>query len=221
MKFLFFIFISFFLINNENLNLKVLNSNLVSGDSVDLMIKNNSDYTYCFVIDTNFYSRNTFINNDIFQNPTIVLYNKLGVKIKKNIQLKSSRYKLDSINVKNNFNDFLLNKGDTLFVDEFKMYSNLYKKGFVNTLAVFNIAPKQSIKIKVPFNLVTQYKKDNIKEYYDINRMDDYKARIEYFITRDFVEKSISKARIDSIESRGIKIFTGKLVSNKISLILK
>lgn len=220
MRVLLISFIALLIANEKSsdLNLKILNKVLVSGDFVNLVIKNNSTNQYCFVIDTNFFSRSTFINNDIFQNPTVVLHDKLGATIKKNIELRRSQYRLDSIGIKSKPNNAILNVGDTLFVDELQMYSKLYKKGFVNTLTIFNVNPKQSIIIKVPFNLVTKYKKDNVKEYYDVKKTNNYDARIEYFVTRDFIQKSLSKAKIDSIESKGVKIFTGELVSNKIPL---
>jgi len=58
--------------------------------------------------------------------------------------------------------NFLSKKSDTLLVDENKMYSNLFKNGFVNTLTIYEIESGKSLQLKIPFNLVIKYLKNNL-----------------------------------------------------------
>lgn len=213
----------FFLINgrNSDLELKMLNSKLHNGDSVLIEFKNNSKYNYCFIIDTNFYSRDVYYNRGKFQNPRVILYDNANNMIGVNVEIKDSGFYNDSINLNNKKTNFLSKKSDTLIVDELKMYSDLHKKGFVNTLNVYKIKSGKSLRLKIPFNLVVKYLKDNVHEYYEIDKSKKYKGRIEYLIKREYIEKYISKDKIDSLEKKGYKFFTGKLVSNKVPLTLK
>ncbi|MCG9791983.1 hypothetical protein [Flavobacterium algicola] len=224
MKILLYNFVIFFgLINlvDSDTELHILNSNISSGSCVLIEFKNNSRYNYCFVVDTNYYSRDFYPNRINFRNPKIFLYDISGNMTGMNVEIKDHISINDSIIRDHNKINSLSRKGDTLLVNEFKLYSDLNKNGFVNTLMIYTVKPKQSLKLKVPFNLVTKYIKDGVHEYYEVDSSKKYKARIEYMIKREYIEKYIPKEKINSLEKKGCKFFTGKLVSNKVPLILK
>ena len=102
----------FFLINgrNSDLELKMLNSKLHNGDSVLIEFKNNSKYNYCFIIDTNFYSRDVYYNRGKFQNPRVILYDNANNMIGVNVEIKDSGFYNDSINLNNKKTNFLIKK---------------------------------------------------------------------------------------------------------------
>lgn len=221
----FFIFMIFCQIilndKNQKINIKILNSELEDGQDVNIEINNNSKFNYCFVIDTSFYIQNRLSYDGNFDNFSISLCeDSTGKKI------SSSK----EVNNHGSFNDSIFNqrekslikkKNDTLLIDEHIYYRNLYKTGFVNTLYVYKIESGKSLKLKIPFNLVIKYMNQGVHQYYEIDRSKKYKAQIEYLIKREYIEKYILKSKIDSLEKNGYKFFTGKIISNKIPLVLK
>ncbi len=208
-------------INAQNqLKLEILNSYIKDGEFVDIELKNNTKDSYCFIVDTLFYSKDRFTYDGNFHNPIVFLWDNHGKEIPIIKEVKNHGYTNDSIHLLNKEGtNFLSKKSDTLIVDEFKMYYNVYKNGFVSTLNIYKIEPGKSLQLKIPFNLVVKYLKDNVHEYYKINKTKKYKGRIEYLIQRKYIEKYISKKTIDSLENKGYKFFTGKLCSNKVPLI--
>ncbi|KIA99730.1 hypothetical protein OA88_19485 [Flavobacterium sp. JRM] len=205
----------------SHLNFKILNTIVKDGEMITFQISNNSNIAYCFVIDTNYYSRDFYPNRINFKNPKIVLYDNDGNIRGMNVQIKDHISINDSIKKDTNETTFLSRKGDTLLIDEFKLYSDLYKNGFVSTLMIYTVKPKQSLKLRIPFNLVTKYLKDGVHEYYEIDNSKKYNARIEYMIKREYIEKYISKKTIESLENKGYKFFIGNLKSNNVPLKLK
>jgi hypothetical protein len=71
----------------------------------------------------------------------------------------------------------------------------------------------------MPFNLVKDIDEETTI-YYKLNDNEKYKCEIEYSIKKDFISKRFSNRVIDSVKKKGYKFFTGKLVSNKVPLIL-
>ncbi len=131
------------------------------------------------------------------------------------MEIKDSDFHNDSINLNSKKGNFLAKKSDTLLLDENKMYSKLFKNGFVNTLTIYKVESGKSLQLRIPFNLVIKYLKDNTHQYYELNRSKKHKAQVEYLIKRDYIEKYIPKGKKD------YKFFTGKIISNKVPLILK
>nr|WP_315201014.1 hypothetical protein [uncultured Flavobacterium sp.] len=207
----------------HNLEFKILNTNIHDGEFVNIVFKNNTKYNYCFVIDTLFYSKDQFSYDGNFHNPIVFLCDNRGKNVPMILEIKDHGFHNDSINLKLNSKkgNFLSKKSDTLLVDENKMYSNLFKNGFVNTLTIFEIESGKSLQLKIPFNLVIKYLKNNIHKYYEIDRLKQYKGQMVYLINREYIEKYISKEKINALEKKGFKFFTGSLASNKVPLILK
>lgn len=205
----------------HTLEFRVLNPAIHNGEFVDIVFKNNTKYNYCIVIDTLFYSSNQFSYDGNFHNPVVFLYDRKGKDIPIIREVNNHRFSYDSINLNRKKGNFLSKKSDTLLVDENVMYSNLFKNGFVNTLNVFEIKSGKSLQLKIPFNLVIKYLKDDTHKYYEIDRSKKYEGQIVYLIKQEYIEKYISKEKIDSLEKKCFKFFTGRLVSNKVPLILK
>ena len=205
----------------SNLEFKLLNPTIKDGEFVHIVFKNSTKYNYCFIIDTLFYGKDQFSYDRNFHNPVVFLYDNKGSEIPIIMEIKDSGFHNYSINLNSKNGNFLTKKSDTLLVDESKMYAKLFKNGFVNTLTIYKVESGKSLQLKIPFNLVIKYLKDNTHKYYEIDKSKKYKGRIEYLIKREYIEKYIPKGKIDSLEKKGYKFFTGKIVSNKAPLILK
>jgi hypothetical protein len=91
------------------------------------------------------------------------------------------------------------------------------KDGFLSTIL---IKKGTNYKMKIPFFLVVKYMIDKSHMYYDLDKKKKYRKKIFYAINREFIKKNLARNKIDSIEKKGIKIFIGKLVSNKVPLII-
>lgn len=204
-----------------NLECKILNTSLRDGEFVDVVFKNNSKYKYCVIIDTLFYSKSKFSYDGNFHNPILFLYSKKGIEVPIIMEVKDSGFQYDSINFISEKGSFLRKKADTLLIDENKMYSKLNKNGFVNTLTIYKIESGKSLQLRIPFNLVVKYLKNNLHEYYEMDKAKKYNGRIEYLIKQEYIEKYIPKEKIDLLKKTGYKIFTGKLISNKVPLIIE
>lgn len=217
------LFLLVLLVNAQNkLKLEILNSYIKDGEFVDIKLKNNTKDKYCFIVDTLFYSRDRFSYDGNFHNPIVFLWDNQGKEIPIVTEVKDHGPTNDSIHLLNKKGgNFLSKKSDTLIVNEFQMYYNVFKNGFVSTLNIYKIEPGKSFQLKIPFNLVVKYLKDNIHEYYEIDKTKKYKGRIEYLIQREYIDKYISKETVYFLENKGYKFFTGKLSSNKLPLILK
>lgn len=208
-------------VNAQKINLKLLSSKLENGQYVNIEIKNDSNFDYCFVIDTSFYIQNRLSYDGNFDNFSISL-----CEVGKGKKISSSK----EVNNHRNFNDYSINqtkkeaiekKNDTLLIDERIFYKNLYKNGFVNTVKIYKIKHGKSLRLKIPFNLVIEYLNQGVFQYYKIDKSKKYKAQVDYLIKREYIEKYIPKEKIDSLEKKGCEFFTGRLVSNKVPLILK
>lgn len=117
---------------------------------------------------------------------------------------------------KNDFAQEFNNRNDTLIVNESQSVTKKNK-----TLTFLTLKKGESLKIKIPFFLVVKYLKENVYQYYDINRKGKYKGNITYLINHDFITKNCSKKQIDSISRKGFDIFEGTLNSNKVPLIIE
>ncbi len=217
------LFLNVLLVNAQNkLKLEILNSNIKDGEFVDIKLKNNTKDKYCFILDTLFYSRDRFSYEQNFHNPIVFLWDNQGKEIPLVTEVKDHGHTNDSIHLLNKKGgNFLSKKSDTLIVNEYKMYYNVFKNGFVNTLNIYKIEPGKSLQLKIPFNLVVKYLKDNTHEYYELDKTKKNKGGIEYLIQREYIDKNLSKETIYLLEKKGYKFFTGNLSSNKVPLILK
>lgn len=184
----------------KNFELIILDSCLKDSRLLNVKLINNSKYNYCFVIDTT-YERSEPDFNQTILNPKVILYDSN----KRKVDILSIKIRPDDPPI-----DSLL---DFTKIKEFKPWVSLAK--------VICIKAKKSIYLKIPFDLVIKYKNLESPGIYQINREKKYFGRIEYMIKREYIEKYIPKEKIDSLERKGCKFFTGKIVSTKVPLILK
>lgn len=217
------LFLLVLLVNAQNkLKLEILNLYIKDGEFVDIKLKNNTKDKYCFIIDTLFYSRDRFSYDGNFHNPIVFLWDDQGKEIPIVTEVKDHGTTNDLIHLLNKKGgNFLSKKSDTLIVNEFQMYYSVFKNGFVSTLNIYKMEPGKSLQLKIPFNLVVKYVKDNTHEYYEIDKTKKYKGSVEYLIQREYIEKYIPKEKVDSLKKKGYKFFTGKLSSKKMPLILQ
>jgi hypothetical protein len=205
----------------QNINLRILNSKLKDGETIDVEIKNNSRYNYCFVIDTLFYIQNRLSYDGNFDNFSIYLYDdNAKTKIASSKEVNYHRSFKDSAFYYRKKNVFE-KANDTLVIDERIFYKNLYKHGFINGLNIVEIKSGNSFYLKIPFNLVIYYLSQGVYQYYATNRTKSYKIAIEYMIKQEYIYKYISRKKIDSLNMKGYKLFTGTLKSNKVPLVIK
>lgn len=184
----------------KDFELVILDSYLKDYRLVNVELKNNTKYNYCFVMDTT-YERSEPDFNETIHNPKVILYN-----------LKNR--KVDILSIKVRPDDPPI---DSLFdftkIEEFKPWTSPVK--------VIYVKAKKSIHLKIPFNLIIKYKNLESPGIYQINRKKKYLGRIEYMIKHEYIDKYIPKEKLDSLNHKGYKFFTGKIVSNKVPLILK
>ncbi|MFV8333287.1 hypothetical protein [Flavobacterium sp. GSP14] len=184
----------------KDFELVILDSYLKDSRLVNVELKNNTKFNYCFVIDTTYEKSEPDFNPTIC-NPKVILYNLKN----REVEVLSIKMGTDDPPI-----DSLL---DFTKIKEFKPWVSLAK--------VICIKAKKSIYLKIPFDLVIKYKNLESPGIYQINRKKKYFGRIEYMIKREYIEKYIPKEKIDSLERKGYKFFTGKIVSTKVPLILK
>jgi hypothetical protein len=195
----------FFTLSNcvaqSNLELKIIDSKIENDKWLNVELINNSKFDYCFVMDTiRFWRDEPFAQSDFFLNPDVVLYD-----------IKSKRKVTEMISVSTSQFDDKEIKHDNNFV--------LYVKPQLITLKKHHV-----LKLKIPFSLIKKsilFKDENLCSYYKINKNNQYDGRIEYMITSNFIKKYFDKNVLDSLSIKGYNMFTGKLVSNKVPLILK
>jgi hypothetical protein len=167
---------------------------------VNVKLKNNTKYNYCFVIDTT-YERSEPDFNQTIRNPKVILYDL-------------NKRKVDILSIKIGPDDPPI---DSLF--DFTKIKE--PKPWDSPVKVIYIKAKKSIYLKIPFDLVIRYKNLESSGIYQINRKKKYFGRIEYMIKQEYIDKYIPKEKIDSLKHKGHSFFTGKLSSNKVPLILK
>jgi len=195
----------FFTLSNcvaqSNVELKIIDSKIENDNWATVELINNSKFDYCFVMDTiRFWRDEPFAQSDFFLNPDVVLYDmKSKRKVTEMISVSTSQFDDKSISHDNN--------------------------------CVLSVKPQliklkkhNKLKLKIPFNLIKKsilFKDENLYSYYKINKNNQYNGRIEYMVTNNFIKKYFKKNVLDSLSVKGYKLFTGKLLSNKVPLILK
>lgn len=197
------IFFSFAEYNKSDIRLRIINANIRDNEKITFQIENNSKIDYCFIIDTVFPIRSTDYYHDLnaLINPKLTIYD--------------SQNKINSIWVKDVSHDE--NSQNNANLDN---YGHNQKYAKEDKLSLIFVKANSSVKLNMPFHLVVRENKETII-YYKLNDNEKYKCEIEYSIKKDFINKRFSKSVIDSVKKKGYKLFTGKLVSNKIPLILK
>lgn len=199
MKIVISIILSFILVglSKPKIELHILDESIQSGRPVNIEIINNSKLNYCFVIDTLFNKSNENYYGGLFLNPKIYLKDLKGfdVPIIREIRDHSQ-------------------KKDTLVIEE----NNTNR--ISSSLRFIVVKAGKSLNIKIPFNLVIKFSKNNIHEYYEINMKRKYNGIVSYVIDQNFINRNCSKNQIDSIKKKGYKIFMGSLYSNKVPLII-
>lgn len=197
------IFFSFPEYNKSDIRLSIINTNIRDNEKITFQIKNNSKINYCFIIDTIFPIR----SNDY--------YHYLNAFINPKLTIYDSQNKINSIWIKdisydeNSQNNTNLNN-----------YGHNQKYVKEDKLSLIFVKANTSVKLNMPFNLVVRENKETII-YYKLNDNEKYKCEIEYSIKKEFINKRISSRVMDSIKKKGYKFFIGKIVSNKVPLILK
>ena len=183
----------------KDFELIISDSYLKDSKLVDVELKNNTKYNYCFVIDTT-YERSEPDFNQTIQNPIVILYD-------------SNMKEVDILLIKI--------EPDDLPIDSSFAFTKIKEfKPWVSPVKVICIKAKKSIYLKIPFDLVIKYKNLESSGIYQINRKKKYFGRIEYMIKQEYIDKYIPQQMIDSLKNKGYKFFTGKLVSNKVPLVL-
>jgi hypothetical protein len=98
---------------------------------------------------------------------------------------------------------------------DLNIHNQMYVKNDIPYL-IF-VKAKTSVNLNMPFKLVVRENEETII-YYKLNDNEKYRYEIEYSIEKEFIQKNIPSTVIDSIEKKGYKFYTGKLVSNKVTL---
>ena len=184
----------------KDFELIISDSYLKDSRLVNVKLKNNTKYNYCFVIDTT-YERSEPDFNQTIRNPKVILYDL-------------NKRKVDILSIKIGPDDPPI---DSLF--DFTKIKE--PKPWDSPVKVIYIKAKKSIYLKIPFDLVIRYKNLESSGIYQINRKKKYFGRIEYMIKQEYIDKYIPKEKIDSLKHKGHSFFTGRLISNKVPLILK
>jgi hypothetical protein len=211
------IFITYTFYGQNHKLICVLNEKSIKNNMfVEVEFKNHTKINYCLVIDT-LYLINRFAQEKSFQSPFLFLENKK----RKNIDTFTIKQTCAMIDTIFNQKDLFRTKqvGDTLLVNKRVILKNLFKNGYKSSLNIFKIKAKSSLKLKIPFNLFLKYIEDGELKYYDINTKEKYFGRVKYMIKSEYIEKYIPQQKIDSLNNKGYKFFTGKLISNKVPLI--
>lgn len=188
--------------NNVTKDFEFIISDAYLHDSklVNVELKNNTKHNYCFVLD-NTYERSEPDFNPTICNPKVILYD-----------LKNRE--VEVLSIKTGTDDPPI---DSIF--DFTKIKKI--KPWVSPAKVIYVKSRTSIHLKIPFDLVIKYKNLESPGIYQVNKKRKYLGRIEYMIKQEYIDKYISKKKIDSLKCRGYKFFTGTIISNKVPLILK
>ena len=183
----------------KNFELVILDPYLKDHTMVSVLLKNNTKYNYCFVMDTT-YERSEPDFNQTIHNPKVILYD-----LKKR--------KVDILSIKGRPDDLPIDSINNLKkTKEFEPWTSLAKIIYVNA--------RKSLYLKIPFNLVRKYKNLESPGIYQVSRKKKYLGRIEYMISCDYISKYISKKKLDSLNQKGYKFFNSEIFSNKVPLLL-
>lgn len=178
----------------DKIRIKIIDSKLIDSKLINVELINNSNLNYCFLIDTIYFERKQPNFNPSINQPKIILYDLKNQEVPILINLKDPYSKISNRN-----------------------FRSIDKK-FKNENTLIYLKSKSKIKLKIPFDLNINYQYYDEPAIYQINKKKKYFGRIEYMIQMEFFKKYISQDKLDSIKSKGFKIFTGKLKSNKIPL---
>ena len=197
--------ISFTNYKKPNFNLKILNSEIKNGKFIYFEITNNTNYNYCFVMDTLFLNREypQYYYLDAFYNPKVVLFENNGAKVSELIKDESM---------------------PELSINDSTMLGNVnknikIKKIYPDNINLIIVKSHSKIILKINFELVTHLDNESMS-YYKLERGVNYYGKIDYLIEQKFIDKRISIKKKDSLQRTGCRFFTGRLFSNKVPLIL-
>jgi hypothetical protein len=185
--------------NHSNFELQILDKHLIDGKCVNVILKNNSKSNYCFVMDTVYYERDRPGFETTIRNTKVILLDS------KNFEVPLLR-------------DVYLHDIDSNSILKNKIY--LTKQAWVNPFKILIVKAGKSIKLRVPFDLIIKYKFLNEPAVFQIDKSKKYLGRIEYMIQKTYIEKYISKQKIDSLNKKGYKFFIGSLKSNRVPLVI-
>ncbi len=174
----------------QKIKISIQDDFLSDGKKVNVLLVNNTNFNYCFLMDTiNFERDIPYYKNDFF-NPKIILFDKKNheIPIEMNIILHS----------KINYDSYLKTQ---------KKYNLIIVK------------KKQKIILKVPFDIIVNYKHHKEPSFYELNKTMSYSGRIEYFVKENFIVNNLKNQKIDSLRKRGIIVFKGNLKSNKVPMV--
>lgn len=198
--------LSFTKYKEPNFSLKILSSKIKDGKNIIVELKNNTKYNYCFVMDTLFpyieYPHYYYL--DAFYNPKIVLYDNSNNKVFELIKDES----IPEFSVNDSVISVNKNNSDEIIKTNRENFNFIMVKSH------------SAIQLKIPFKIITRLNHGSFS-YYKLEKGEDYYGKIDYLIKQKFIDKRISVKSRDSIHKIGYKFFTGKLVSNKVPLILK
>ncbi|REG97996.1 hypothetical protein [Flavobacterium aquicola] len=205
MKVLYFIIVLFLFgiksnKNHSNFELQILDKYLINGKCVNVILKNNSQSNYCFVMDTVYYERDRPGFEITIRNTKVILLDS------KNFEVPLLR-------------DVYLHDIDSNSILKNEIY--LKKQTWVNPFRILTVKAGKSIKLRVPFDLIIKYKFLSETAVFQIDKNKRYLGRVEYMIQKNYIEKYISKQKIDSLNKKGYKFFVGSLKSNRVPLVIE
>lgn len=198
--------LSFTNYTKPNFTLKILSSEIKNGNFIFFEISNNTNYDYCFVMDTLFLNKEypQFYYLNAFYNPKIVLFENNGTRVSEFIKDES----IPELSINNSTIIDIVDK------------NSKNKRTNSENLNLVIIKSHKKIKLKIPFELVTRLNNESVS-YYKLKKGVNYHGKIDYLIEQKFIDKRISIKKKDSVQRIGCRFFTGRLISNKVPLILK
>ncbi len=198
--------LSFTNYTKPNFTLIILSSEIKNGNFIFFEISNNTNYDYCFVMDTLFLNKEypQFYYLNAFYNPKIVLFENNGTRVSEFIKDES----IPELSINNSTIIDIVDK------------NSKNKRTNSENLNLVIIKSHKKIKLKIPFELVTRLNNESVS-YYKLKKGVNYHGKIDYLIEQKFIDKRISIKKKDSVQRIGCRFFTGRLISNKVPLILK
>ena len=139
-----------------------------------------------------------------FYNPKIVLFENNGTRVSEFIKDES----IPELSINNSTIIDIVDK------------NSKNKRTNSENLNLVIIKSHKKIKLKIPFELVTRLNNESVS-YYKLKKGVNYHGKIDYLIEQKFIDKRISIKKKDSVQRIGCRFFTGRLISNKVPLILK
>lgn len=188
--------------HKSEIEMIIQNEQVKDSTNISIVIQNNSDKKYFLPIDTLLYRETLMLEraNSFF-------FMKEIITDKKNQQLTQALTIYMSIYADSKHNPF--NK-----------WNQKVKNKAPKDMLLLN--PKQKISISFPYTLKKESEYFDSNSQYEItNRNEPHFIHYEYNAKVEHVKLLLKPALIDSMKIIGYELYTGKIVSNKVPLILQ